>query len=305
MRKTKLFKLSVKVYVASFTLLLGLGNSAFARDLTSVRSAVEKEIAGSGLKIGFAALLVESSQLVSVNGRVRLPMASVYKFPIALAVLHEIEEHRLTLAERIAIRPEDIRGGAAGPIAKNFPNGGGSLSISSLLEYMVSNSDNSACDLLLKRIGGPAEATQTLEKWGYKQISIDRYEKELVENESLQSEQLDTASAENLVQLYARFWSGQLLNPKHTRLLIGWMEHAHTPQHIGKGLPPNTPIFHKSGWCSGNKCINDTAMITLPDKHGHLAIAILATGEIRDTERLSKLIGKLARLAFDAAASSK
>lgn len=153
---------------------------------------------------------------------------------------------------------------------------------------------------MLKRIGGPAEATRTFEKWGCKQISIDRYEKELLENETLLGEQLDTASAENLVQLYARFWSGQLLNSKHTRLLIGWMEYAHTPQHIGNGLPPNTLVFHKSGWCSGNKCINDTALITLPDKRRHLAIAILATGEIRDTERVSKLIGRIARFAFDA-----
>jgi beta-lactamase class A len=283
-----------------------IASGAIASDLTGARTTIIKEISGSNLDIGIAALCVESGKKLSVNGSRRLPMASVYKFPIALAILNQVQKREIDLAERIQILASDIRKGALGPIAKKYPQGGVRLSVSTLLKYMVSDSDNSASDLLLKRLGGPKAATQILNDWGFKQISIDRYEKELIEQaNTLGSGQLDTASAEELVGLYAKFWSGQLLSTKYTHLLTALMTDARTPQHIGNGLPAETKIFHKSGWCSRNECINDTALITLPENRGHLAIAILMSGDIKDTEQVSRMIGRIARIVFDAILSVK
>ena len=225
---------------------------AMASDLTSARAAIVKEITASNLEVGVAALHVESAQLLSVNGNGRLPMASVYKFPIALAVLNQAEEHKIDLLELIQVTEGDIRSGAVGPIARDYPKGGVKLSVSTLLKFTVSDSDNSACDLLLKRLGGPKAATRIMVKWGFEQISIDGYEKELIKTNSSESRRLDTASADDLVRLYAKLWSGQLLNPEHTHLLIALMTDANTPPHIGNGLPPETTIFNKSGWCSCN-----------------------------------------------------
>jgi beta-lactamase class A len=292
------------IVIALFEFCLASG--AIASDLTSTRAAIIKEISGSNLDIGIAALYVESAQILSVNGNRRLPMASVYKFPIALAILKQVEERKVDLSEPIQISTDDIRVGAVGPIAREYPKGEVRLLVSTLLKYMVSDSDNSASDLLLKRLGGPKAATQIMLNWGFRQISIDRYEKQLIaQAESSESAQLDTASAEDLVGLYAKLFSGRLLNTEHTQALIALMTDAHTPQHIGNGLPSDTSLFHKSGWCSRNKCINDTALITLPENRGHLAIAILASGNIKDPEQVSKMIGRIARIAFDAAPCAK
>lgn len=251
---------------------------------------------------GVSALLLNSKEHFSINGEVRYPMASVYKFAIALAVLKQNEKNSDFFSQKIAIDKSDIRGGYKGPIAIQFPEGGVKLSSSTLLQYMIANSDNTASDLLLKSIGGPASATQILSGWGFNKISIDRYEKDLIvqKNDPGKSD-LDTASPNELVNLLAKFFKGDLLNKKNTTILTALMKNTGSAGHIAKGLPSGTPLLSRSGWCAADKCINDIAVITLPNGKDHLALAVLVSGHINETKAISQMIGQIARLTYASA----
>lgn len=282
-------------------LMLIISLEGGAANFSEAKILINELISSTKLDVGVSILHLESSNSVFINEHKRISMASVYKFPIALVIFKKIEQGQLKIDQDVLIKKTDIRGGFKGPIAKKYPEGGASLSVLKLIEYMVANSDNSATDLLLKLVGGPKEVTRTLRLWGAKNISIDRYEKSLIVDSNPGKEQLDTSSAKELMKLLVKFHRGHFLSLKNAKLLKSFMTNPKTPGHIARGLPKDTIQLHKSGWCSKTRCINDIGIITLPNSKGSLVISVLVTGDIKDSSSVSKMIGKIARISFEAA----
>ena len=54
--------------------------------------------------------------------------------------------------------------------------GAGEMSVEGAAEHIVTDSDNAAANLLLRRLGGPAVLTQRLRAWGDPVTRLDRYE---------------------------------------------------------------------------------------------------------------------------------
>ena len=81
-----------------------------------------------------------------------LPMMSVFKFPVALAVLDRMQREGIPLTQPISITPDLLLPGTYSPMRDSLPAGGGTLTLGQLLRYMVSESDNIACDILLRRL---------------------------------------------------------------------------------------------------------------------------------------------------------
>ena len=81
-------------------------------------------------------------------------MHSVMKFPIALTVLHWVDTGKMQLGQLVHVKKRDWDKVIWSPLRDKYPDGG-DFTISTLLDYMVSQSDNVACDNLLKFLGGP------------------------------------------------------------------------------------------------------------------------------------------------------
>ncbi|MDH5344128.1 MAG: serine hydrolase, partial [Gammaproteobacteria bacterium] len=83
-------------------LVLAVGGRAFAAE-----PALEREFARladlSGGTMGIAAVHLESGRSAWLNGDEAFPMASTYKVPIAVQLLHLVDEGEMTLGQRIDI----------------------------------------------------------------------------------------------------------------------------------------------------------------------------------------------------------
>src|ERR1700681_1104367 len=122
--------------------------------LTQIASAARGEV-------GVALFHVESgARLFSYNGKRPFAMASVYKLPIAFELLTQIAERRLAFDQIVAIGSSDIR--ACGALSRRYPNGGITLTLRELLELMITESDNTAGDAVLRAVGGPAAVERRL-----------------------------------------------------------------------------------------------------------------------------------------------
>ncbi len=66
------------------------------------------------------------------------------------------------------------------------------MSIEGAGEHIVTDSDNAAANLLLRRLGGPEEYTRRVRAWGDAVTRLDRYELGL--NENAQGDPRDTTS---------------------------------------------------------------------------------------------------------------
>lgn len=239
--------------------------------------------------IGVAALHLEEGTRFEVRPRERFPMGSVYKFPIAIAVLHRVDRKTLSLDQRVTIDPKDFSPGWS-PIRDRAYGHPVTLTIAELLREMVSVSDNTACDALLRLVGGGPAVTLRLRQIGVTGIRVDRLEREMAADlgkpggvDAYARDVRDTSSPAEMLELLVRFWRGEdgLSHDSHA-MLVEWMSDSMTgARRIKTALPPNARLAHKTGTMPGT--VNDVAIVTMPDGR-HIAIAIFTKSRVETTE---------------------
>ena len=314
--------------------LLSSGGSVSAQkpDLSPLETTFKRIAAASRGRVGAALIHLESGVTLDVRGDERFPMASIVKLPIAIEVLKQVAERKLTLDRDIWLAPSDIR--PCCTLERKHPKGGVSRTVRELLELAIIESDNTAADALLKLVGGPDLVETRLRTMRFPHINVDRSEGQLlldmagvtnapppdewtidiqrqlvayVDKESLSAgrarylaDDRDTATPSEITRLLGRLQLGDLLPQSETDLLLALMAQTKTGSRRLKGrLPPDTIVAHKTGTTA--VVINDAGIITLPPDSkigGHLAIAVfIADGSsIRAMERS---IAQLSAAAFE------
>ncbi len=102
-------------------------------------------------EFGIAAMDMATGRSVSFNGNQAFPMASTMKLAVAASYLTEVDAGRRSLGDKI-----------------------GGVTAGSLMDAMITRSDNRATDLLLSMLGGPATIDQWLRAHGLTGIRVDR-----------------------------------------------------------------------------------------------------------------------------------
>lgn len=318
--------------------LLGAGYAIAAHGQPQSLVSQWQDIASStdGI-VGVAALHLTSGEFVSVNGTDHFPLASVCKFPIALRVLTMVDAGLLKGNEDIEVLPRDVLPSWNGDLASRWPSQS-TWNLNELVRVMLSESDNTAVQTLFRLGGEERGMNASLRHWQINGIRVDRYEgqcmlashgvpnappvakwtpgivKELIAQVPLNKQHAamqqfltdprDTATPQATVQLLARAFRGELLSSGSTARLIADMKACATGQQRLKGLlPPGTIVAHKTGTTDTiaglNAATNDMGVISLPNKKGHLAIAVYLKGSTRDDASRDRVIARLARTAYD------
>jgi beta-lactamase class A len=249
--------------------------------------------------VGAAFALLGTNESASIEGSRHFPMQSVYKFPIAILVLRQVDAGKLNLDQRIAVTPADFVSDREFTIRRAYPKGA-ELSLRELMRYMISESDGTAFDVLLRLIGGPEKATQGLRELGIENINIARTEKEMAENWKVSYENWTTP--ETAIQLLKLLQEGNVVSKASRDLLLDLMIHSRPGAKRIKGLlPAGTVVAHKTGTSATvngvTSATNDIGIISLPDGR-QLAIAVFVSDTKADLKTREEVIARIADAAF-------
>ncbi len=244
------------------------------------------------------ATVLETGESVSLDGNQRFPMQSVYKFPIAMAVLAQVDQGKLKLDQKIRIEASDV---VQGSRILDKKSQGMELTLAELLKYMVSESDNTASDVLLRLVGGPKIVTQYLRSLGVNDIVVANTEKELGQDPAVQYRNYATPNA--AVVLLRAFDEGKGLSKSSQAILRQLMTETSTGLKRIKGLlPDGTVVAHKTGTSSTvngvTAATNDVGLVTLPNGR-HLAIAIFVSNSKANDALREEVIAKVTKAAWD------
>ena len=144
-----------------------------------LRSKIEQIVSDKDAVVGVSIIGINGKDTLSLYGDRRFPMQSVFKFHIALAVLSEIDKGNLSLDQKIEISKDELLSEDFwSPLRDENPNGG-SFTIAKLIQYSVSHSDNTACDVLIRLIGTPKTVEDYIKKSGVDDIQITFNEEEM------------------------------------------------------------------------------------------------------------------------------
>lgn len=195
--------------------------------------------------IGAAVVHVESGRTANLAGMKQLPLYSVYKLPLAITVLKEVEDKHLSLDRKVRVSPEDVAPGSQfntelwrRPVEKT---------VTELLEFLIVRSDNTSSDKLLQLIGGPAAVTERMHAFGFSNIDIKYSSREFAAHR----DKPNTGTASDFAQLLTKLQQGELLQPSHLSLLLEFMERARTGGE--RRLRANLPARHASSRQDGHR----------------------------------------------------
>ena len=252
--------------------------------------------------MGAAAVVLEGGGLVSFNGSQRFPMQSVYKLPIGMAVLREVDEGRLKLTQKIFVRPEDlVPERLHSPIRDANPRGV-ELTLRELLRFMISESDGTASDVLLGIAGGPMKVTEYVYGLGVEGVMVATTERAMAQGDE-HVQYRNWATPESMVLLLRVLQEGGELSRASRGLLLDFMlKSTPGPRRLKGLLPPGTPVAHKTGTSNTvegvTRATNDVGIVTLPDGR-HMAVAVFVSDTKADADVRERVIAKIARAAWD------
>jgi len=247
--------------------------------------------------IGVCVAGIDFSDKCTVGNGHHYPMQSTFKFPLALYILHLVDEHKLALDKTYPINTAILDTDTWSPIVKEHPLQKLSLTLQDLLMYSVSYSDNNACDLLFGIAGGTNPVDNFIHDAGFSTITIKATEAEMKIAWEVQYTNWCFPDAMN--HLLRLFYHGHLISPGSHDLLLKLMTESKNPDRIMLGLPKGTKLAHKTGTSNTNNAgltaaTNDIGIITLPDGR-HIAVTIYVSdyyGGVAHGEQMIGLIGK-------------
>ena len=267
----------------------------------ALRKQIEKIAAVAKGRVGVAAQVFETGESVSINAHEHFPMQSVYKLPISMAVLAEVDQGKLTLEQLVHVDKSAFVGaGQRSPVRDANPNGV-ELSIKELLRFTVSESDGTTSDVLLKLIGAEA-VTKYLSELGINEIIVANSEKEI--GQDWETQYRNWATPEGALQLLRALQERRGVSEQSQQLLLKFMTDTPTSAERIKGLLPKaTVVAHKTGTSGANAkgvtaATNDIGLITLPNGH-HVAIAVFVSDSPANLVTREKVIAMIARAIWD------
>ncbi|AYB31853.1 class A beta-lactamase, subclass A2 [Chryseolinea soli] len=268
-----------------------------------LRDEIARITASVSADVGVAVLNMDTGDTLTLHGRGHFPMQSVFKFPLAIMVLHEVDKGTLALDQKIHLRKEDMLLNTWSPMAEKYPEGNVDLALSEILRYTVSQSDNSGCDVLFRLMGGPKKVNDFLRGLGITQITIAATETEMHQAWPVQFTNWCEPVA--MVALLKQFDRGNILSPTSREFLWKIMVETSTgPKRIKGLLPEGTVVAHKTGTGDYNAegvlgAMNDAGIIVLPGG-SHVAVVVyISQTKEKDIPRLELVIAQISRVVYD------
>lgn len=275
--------------------------SSFAESST-LKGRLETYIASKDARIGVA-VIINGKDTVSVNGSKDFPMMSVFKFPQALAVADFCLKKNVHLSDSIAIKADEIKENTWSPMRDKYGVRDLKLPISELLDYTLQQSDNNACDILFRFIGGTSVADSLMKSLGYEDILITHTEDEMHRDPYLCY--LNRTTPIEMARLFDRFYRQEMRHdsPLHEFIAASMISCQTGLDRLPAPLiSTNAMIGHKTGTGDRNSqgrimAINDAGYIFMPNKTGY-AIAVFVADSPYDMAETAKIIADISEIVF-------
>lgn len=270
----------------------------------------------------------------SWNGDRLCPQQSVSKLWVALAVFDAIDRGALRPDDAMIVTRDDLTLFHQ-PIRALVGAQGYRATVSELLERQMTQSDNTANDMLLRRVGGPTAIRAMLARlrisnvrfgpgerllqsgiagvtWrqafatgsGFEQARAALpIEKRRAAIEAYAENPIDGAAPSAITLALARLVRGDLLTPTGTQNLLALMERSKTGRaRMKAAIEPDWLLAHKTG--TGQQLggivagFNDVGLLTAPDGHIY-AVAVMVARSTRSIGERQAIIANVARAVID------
>ncbi|RIV31666.1 class A beta-lactamase, subclass A2 [Flagellimonas lutimaris] len=292
-----------KTSIISFLFLLFF-TKGFSQKIETLRQKIDSITNTKDVIVGVAINGFKTNDTLSINGQRHYPMQSVFKLPIALVILSEVDKGNLSLDQKIDIKKSELLPGLWSPIREKYPEGA-YLTIAEIIEYTVAMSDNVGCDVLLKLLGKPQVVENYFSSLGFKDFAAKINEETMQSNWELQFLNWTTPIEAN--KILSTFYKNKngLLSQDSYDFIWNILKGTKVGKNRLKGqLPEETVVAHKTGWSGKNKktgitaAVNNIGIVFMPNGE-YFTISVFVTESKEDFKTNEKIISDISKVAWD------
>ena len=238
-------------------------------------------------RVGFVEMEASSGRILErYRADERFPLMSTFKVLVCAAVLSRVDAGDEKLDRRIKYNASDIVDYSP-ETQKHLQDG---MTLGELCDAAITLSDNTAGNLLLSAVGGPAGLTAFLRKTGDRVTRLDRWETEL--NQALPGDPRDTTTPEDMTSTLRLLLTGDALSPASRQQLQTWMENDKVGGPLLRSaLPDGWYIADKTG--AGENGSRGIVALTGPDRERSRLVVIYMTGTEATMDARNKAIAEI------------
>lgn len=168
------------------------------------------------------------------------PAASLVKIPIMVACFKAAQEGQLDLSEKHVLRREDRVGGSG--ILRRMRNGR-SFTYSQLIDYMVTESDNIACNIMIDRLGFDY-INQVFEELGLEKTRLNR---KMIDFTARDQGIENYTTAAEMTGLLDRIYHHRCFNAEISERCLAVLKRQKINDRLPRYLPKEVTVAHKTG----------------------------------------------------------
>lgn len=237
--------------------------TALAQRLTQLHTAHY-----AGLEVGMTIVDLETGNYLSLNGDRLYATASIIKLPILIALFQEVDAGRVRLDESLTMTRDMVAGGSGN---MQYQQVDSQFSVLETATRMITISDNTATNMIVRRLGGIQALNDRLQRWGLQHTRM----------QNLLPDRFGTnvTTANELAKLLAMLDRRQLLSASSQAQVLNIMSRVQNRTLLPAGLGQGAAIAHKTGDIGAVQ--GDAGIIRLPSGKRYLA-AILVKRDRND-----------------------
>jgi beta-lactamase class A len=226
-----------------------------------------------GGRLGVAVLDSGSGEAAGYRAAERFPLTSTFKLLAAGAVLAQVDAGRMRLDDRIRYGRDELV--TYSPVTERYAGAEG-MTVAALCEAAMTLSDNTAANLMLRSLGGPAGLTAWLRSIGDQVTRLDRWETAL--NEARPGDPRDTTTPAAMLATMQRLTLGNVLSSGGRAQLLAWLRANRTGDtRLRARLPPGWQAGERTG-TGPNGTSNDVGLLWPPGGAPLLVATYLTEG---------------------------
>jgi beta-lactamase class A len=248
-----------------------------------------------GGRLGVAALDTATGNRLAHRANERFPMCSTFKLLLVGAVLRNVDQGAERLNRWIGYGPSDLI--ANSPFSNSRVRAGGAT-IADFCEAAIEYGDNTAANLLLGAVGGPAAATEYVRSLRDSVTRIDR--KEPTANTCIPGDPRDTTTPLAMLADMQALTEGGVLSEASQEFIVSCLKNCQTAAtRIPAGLPERWESGDKTG-TGANGTANDVSVIYPPNRPSIFVAAYYTGSTASDADRDGVLaeVGRIVAATF-------
>ncbi len=226
----------------------------------------------AALRPGMYFLDLDTGNYLSIGGDRNVPTASVIKLPILIAFFQDVEAGKIRLDETLTMTRDMVVGGSGymqdRPVGSKF-------SALETATNMIITSDNTATNMIIKRMGGFHAVNQRFRSWGLQHTVVRNWLPDLGAT--------NRTTARELVQVMAMVEQGKLLSPSARSQAINILRRVQNKRLLPVGLGQGATIAHKTGYI--RSVLGDAGIVYMPNGKRYLAAVLVENNSIPSTAR--------------------